>query len=269
MDEALEDARFLAGSSNRVAALDVLASGPTSRDELSSSVDASKGTIRRILRDFEDRGWVEQEGATYTTTEAGETIAVEFTCLLDTIRATYRLDGAQEWLPTDALGFGLDRLADARVTLPQEDHVITPLDRMDALVRDASVSRIFSPGVSISTVSANRDAVVENGQQMELVLTERVVSTIVERSDLAAMMRDMVETGRVTVFEIENDVPPMTLCILDGVVVLGLIGNGLPVGVVESSDEIVRQWADEFFEDKQERGDELPATAFSSGSGTR
>lgn len=248
MSSAFDAVSFLAGSSNRVAVLEALASSPMRRDDLLTRIDASRVTCQRILTELEERGWVEREGAEYAATATGKTIAREFDQFLDTVRVTDRLGDVMEWLPTETFGFDIGRFADARVTLPTDGPYIAPIARVDELIRAASESKVLAPGVSASTIGANRDAVVESGQDFEIVLPEAAIAFIKADPGLSETFDEIVEAESATVYVTTKSPPEMMVALLDGTTVRGLLGDSLPRGVIESEDEAVYQWARETFE---------------------
>ena len=262
MDRAYDDVRFLARSTNRAAVLAGVRDGPVTRDELLAGVDASRVTLRRILGELTDRGWVERGPEGFEATTRGTVVAAEFERLVDAMRATHRLEGVLEWLPTDALEFDLGRLADAEVTRPDVSGAIAPVARVDELIREADEATVVSAGISASTVAANRDAVVEGGQRFEGVIPEAARRIVEESPEVAAAMREMLASGRAELSVTEEPVPEMMMAILDERVVFGLLGDGLPRGVVETEDEAVRGWARTFFERHRAAAEPLTADAF-------
>ena len=248
MDPAFDDVRFLAGSSNRVDVLGALMSGPMTRDGLLAQVEASRVTCQRILAELKERGWIRYQEPEYAATAVGRTIFREFEQFLDTVRATRRLDDVMPWLPIEAFDFSIGRLAEARVTIPNDTHYAATIRRVDELIRGASESMVLSHGVSSSTVAATRDAVVEHGQHFEIVLPEYTISYIEADAPLLETFSELVEAEGATVYVTPNSPPEMMVALLDDVAVLGLLGDGLPRGVIESEDGVVCKWARDTFE---------------------
>lgn len=264
MDGAFEDVRFLANSENRSAVLGIVAEGPVSREEILAQVDASRVTLRRILGEFEDRGWVERGDEGFATTAAGSVVATEFEASVDAMRAVHTLEGVIEWLPVDVLGFEVGRLADAQVTRPGSATTIAPVERVDELVRDAEEAVVLSAGVSASTVAANRDAVVEDGQQFAGVIGRPALGAIHDSEELSRPLRAMLETGHAELAVATEPVPHMMLAVLDDTVVFGLLGEGLPRGVVESDDPEVRRWAENALADHRAAAEPVSAADLES-----
>lgn len=71
MYSSLNDVKFLAQSSNRVAVLDALDESPRPPHELREVTGASRMTVHRILDDLKDRGWIIRENGQCESTHLG------------------------------------------------------------------------------------------------------------------------------------------------------------------------------------------------------
>ena len=123
METSLAEVEFLALSENRVEVLRLLAEGARDRSELAAETGASQATLGRILRDFEERSWVERRGGEYTATATGRLVSRGFTDLLDILATERELRGVVEYLPAEELTFDLRHLSDATVTVPSGTRV--------------------------------------------------------------------------------------------------------------------------------------------------
>lgn len=88
----MADISFLTRSEHRVVSLVAMAVRPRSRSELGEMTGASSSTIRRTLRQFEDRHWIARDGYQYETTELGAFIAATMSDLLDRFETKFETD---------------------------------------------------------------------------------------------------------------------------------------------------------------------------------
>ena len=92
MASTMADISFLTRSEHRVVSLVAMAVRPRSRSELGEMTGASSSTIRRTLRQFEDRHWIARDGYQYETTELGAFIAATMSDLLDRFETKFETD---------------------------------------------------------------------------------------------------------------------------------------------------------------------------------
>lgn len=257
---ALEDVDFLARSEHRVAVLGRLAGGPQTRRELHERTGISQPTLGRIFGDFEDRHWVERSGHEYALTPCGELVWEAFGDLLDTVETVQRLDGVAEHLPADELGLDLRALADATVTTPSEGNALAHVTRLEELWYGSSRGRVVidmvPPGSPID--NRNRADWFEAGDQhYEAINTAEMLDPVLADPEIAAMFRVGLSSPRMRIYRYEGEIP----------LVFGMAGgtaflapkdrSGMPVALVESTDERVLSWVDEQWETYRVQSTEL------------
>lgn len=266
MAEPLEEIEFLARSRNRIRVLEALSSGPHTRQELQDAVAASQPTLARILRDFEDRQWIEKDGGTYETTHLGAFVASGFRSLLSVMETEARLRGVAELLPTEAFGFGLERLADARITTPTQADPGRPLNRATELASEAATHRIVSYVLNHEMLETIDEATTDVEQSFQGVVTAETLDAL--QSDfgswrrLRSLARSEAASLRLTTREI-----PFAAGVADETVYLFLRDDeGLLRALLESDDSAVRSWAVEKTEQYRATGEELDPSALDEPS---
>jgi predicted transcriptional regulator len=231
---------FLAGSPNRVAVLDaLLALGPVARPDLVEAVGVSRVTVGRILDDFAARGWVAREGGTCRITLVGEVVCEAFGSLLWTVESMDRLSAVQPWLPAD---FDVDprRLASARITVPTWSDSVAPIRRAAELCAGLDVLRVCASGVAPDVIRGIRDAAVEDGADVEVVMTATALDVVRADPTMRGWFADLVDSGgRVY----EHPGHPYLVATCDRVAIVGVNDeSGAPRGLVESTDLAVFDW---------------------------
>jgi predicted transcriptional regulator len=262
MYSSLDDVEFLVRSPSRMAVLDAIHEAPRTRDELKESTDASRTTLSRMLADFEDRGWVERTNSRYQSTPEGAFVASEVTRLLENMETAEKLDGALRWLPTDEFGFDLRHLRDAEIiTLQWNDPASMRLlaEHLDG----ASRVRSMADSVSREVVDILRELTVEGGGTYEGILSPGAIEIIREHPALREQVREMLGSGRATVYRYDGEeVRSMVMCFDDVVALCNHASGGPRMEGIMTDDATVRSWAESYFDSVRTDAECLDVEAF-------
>jgi predicted transcriptional regulator len=174
---SVADVDFLSGSANRVRVLELLSEAVYTRRELQETIGVSRSTVNRILDDFEARGWVEFDGRRYHASPPGALLSAAFGSLLATAEQVAKLVVVVRSLSPD-VDFDPLHLANAEITVPNRSDVVAPARRSAEYMRRSRHVRLLVPFYTLDSLQANRDAVVEDGQSLEAVLTTGVLALI-------------------------------------------------------------------------------------------
>jgi predicted transcriptional regulator len=231
---------FLAGSPNRLAVLETLAElTSASRAELVDAAGVSRVTVGRILDDFAARRWVSRDRGSCRITPTGEVVCETFRSLLRTVESMDRLAVVQPWLPAD---FDVDarRLASARITVPTWSDSVAPVRRAADLCYGLDELRVCASGVAPDVIQAIRDAAVEEGTGVEVVMTAAALDVVRDEPTMRGWFTDLVDAGgRVY----EHPGHPYLVATCDRVGIVGMNDDsGAPRGLVESADLAVLGW---------------------------
>ncbi|WP_121820627.1 helix-turn-helix transcriptional regulator [Halostella salina] len=245
----LEQVAYLARAESRVRILEaLLESGPATQRDLRTRLDASRTTVARSLRSLEETGWVDPEARTYRLTPAGRLVADSFLDLVDTVRLTEELSEFLTWFPRSELPFDLARLADAEVTTSDAGDPYAPARTQSEILRTADRVRLFLPSIDMEGTKLIAEQVTDGGLDAETLIAPDLEATI-ESDEYAPLLREKVETGRSDVYVAESDLGFYLGIADDGTVQIGVEDDdGLPRALVETTDERVREWAEETYE---------------------
>lgn len=213
MGSTLEDISFLTRSEHRVSALVAMAVRPRSRSELGEITGASSSTIRRTLRDFEERHWIERDGYEYDTTELGAFIAESMSELLDRFETERELRRVWEWLPASMEGFDLAMCVNATVTVATAADPYQPVTRFTELL--SSTDGLQFVGFDVAVLEPSRATLCERiveGMAAELIAPPRVVRYI--RSTYPDAFHRPLESGNLTL-RVHQELPPYGVAIVD------------------------------------------------------
>lgn len=136
MGSPIDDTAYLARSEYRAPTLVALAVRPRSRFKLWEMAGVSESAIRRTLREYEDRGWVQRTGYQYETTELGGFIAASVADLIERFETEQRLRAVWDCLPGEEHSFSFDMITDATVTVADAGDPYRPVNRFTQLLRE-------------------------------------------------------------------------------------------------------------------------------------
>lgn len=247
---AIDDIEFLARSPHRVEVLGALADAPRTRHELKERADVSRVTIRRLLEDLDERGWIVNENGQYEATARGRTVSREFARLHANLSVADSLDDALEWLPTEEFEFDLARLHDADVLRASSWETQTEAIRHAAdCVHGAERIRGTAIGFSHEVVDAIRELVVGGEGSFEMVVDETALGMIRNDEGLRHRFRDILGAQGGALHRYTGAAPLHMVCTFDELVVIcGHVDEGPPPGTLETTDHEVHEWARSYYE---------------------
>lgn len=249
VETQLEAVEFLSRSSSRVKVLDLIRTAPRTRDDLKETTDVSRVTLTRILNELEDHNWIERTNHRYEPTPRGAFVAAEFTQLLANMAAAEELDDVLWWLPTEQLGFDLECLRDAELSVQSRSDHTAAIRHVAALVHDADRVRGIATGVSREVIDAFRDLTVDRGGSLDLILEPTAVDIVRTDAGLRQEFRHVLESGEATVYRYDGEAPVVMMLFSDDAVsICGHDDQGPPPGSVQSTDTTVQSWAEGYFE---------------------
>lgn len=264
MSSSLEDIEFLARSPHRVEVLEALADAPRTRHELKERADVSRITIRRLLDDLAERGWIEHDNSQYEATASGRVAAREFARLQSNLSVADRLDDALEWLPTDEFDFDLTYLRDADVLPSESWESQTEVIRHAAdLVNGTRRIEGTAIGFSHEVVDEIRDHVVSGDGEFEVVVDETCLRMIRNDSGLRERFHDMLASGNALLHRYDGEAPlHMVIAFDDLVSICGHVDGGPPPGALESTEPTVLDWAQSYFEEARAASEPIDVEVF-------
>ncbi|MFB6173466.1 MAG: helix-turn-helix transcriptional regulator [Halobacteriales archaeon] len=248
MDAALDDVEFLARSPNRVAVLQSLAAERRTRSELAAETGASQATLGRILADFEERSWVRRVDGAYEATATGDLVADAVADLVAALDLERDLREIVEYLPTEALGFDLARLADAEITVPTETRPNAPVRRLLELERAAGEVRAFSHAFNEQTLDLLAERTAAGDVAFRGVFAPAAVDALRSDPSLRERLRTVVGADTAAVRVRSAGIPVAGTIADDRVHVLVRDDSGVLRAAIDTDDPAVYEWAERAFE---------------------
>lgn len=257
-DSPIEDFAYLARAEHRAPTLVALTVRPRSRSELWELAGVSESTIRRTLREFEERGWIRRNGYRYEATQTGALIATGVADLLERFETERQLRDVWSWLPGEENDFSVDLCVDSVVSVAEADDPYRPVNRFVSLFREADSIRFV--GIDVAMIEPCREELCErirDGMQTEFINRPRVVTYI--RSTQPEPFAAALESGNLTV-QLHDDLPPYGVCLFpDRVAIAGYDPDSVTVRVlVDTDNPEARDWAESFYESYRRRTPTIP-----------
>lgn len=242
MDRVLAEIEFLARSANRGDVLTLVAEAPHDRQALARATGASQPTLGRILRDFEERGWVQATEGGYTATATGRLVAEGLTALSERLAAELHLREISGWLPTGDLGFDLQRLGEATITTPTQTRPSAPISRVIELIEAAREVWVFSHAFNEQTLAAVVEWVAGGGE-FNGVFSATAIEAVTHETMLREQLQQLhtADSARIRIME---DEIPLAVVVTDEAVSLLLRDDDRRLqAAVDTDDSEVRDWA--------------------------
>jgi predicted transcriptional regulator len=261
-EDALSNMAYLARSTNRIEILETLATGPHATREIEAATGASRSTVERISSELEQRDWAERTNdGTYALTGVGEHVATETGRYVGALQAIARLGEAVTWLPTDELTTGLHRFSEATVRRPESHDVAAADTRIISLMQRSDVFACLSNTAgTIGLETRMMEEFVEGRLDVENVMTPAELDIYLDDPERASRWQEYVEAGA-KVYCYRGRIP-CNLILVDDAVFLG--DRQLEtVGVIESADDAVREWAGSVLDSYRNDAERLDPSAFS------
>lgn len=244
----LDEVAFLARSGHRVTALAALAERPQSRGDLQEVTGASRSTIGRTLRAFEDRHWVSKNGNLYEATELGAFVVKGLQKLIERIETEQQFRDTWQWLPSEASGFTVEMATNAVVTVAETDSPYRPVNRFTALLRETS--RFQFIGIDVALLEPCKDELqqqIVDGMQADIVDPPSVAKYIL--STYPDHCSAPLESGNLKV-KVHDDLPPYGVGIFDDRIAISGYDqeSGMVRVLVDTDSSDAREWALSTFE---------------------
>ncbi|WP_129114758.1 helix-turn-helix transcriptional regulator [Halegenticoccus tardaugens] len=246
-DSPIDDVGYLTRAEHRVPTLLALTVRPRSRSELWELTGVSSSTIRRTLREFEDRNWVRKNGYQFEATPLGAFVAAAMVEVIERVETERRLRDVWHWLPGEESGFTIEMCSDAVVTVADADDPYRPANRFTSLLRETDRFRFV--GFDVALFEPCKDELcrrIVDGMEAEIVDPPRVARYI--RSTCPELFAETLESGNLTV-RLHDALPPYGVGILDSrIAVSGYDPDSVTVRVLVDTDASeAREWAESVY----------------------
>lgn len=238
--------------------LESLGDEPKDKRTLVAELDYSRSTVNRGIRELEALDLVAYDDGGYRITSVGELVATDFADLADAAELRLQYKPFLEWMPEDEFDMDLDLLREGDLVLPEPGDPYAMVNHHVATIGQADTMKAVLPLTGLHAQQTAHAQVVENGAEVELVVTPDVAHTMESDPDYAGLTEDMAATGRFEIYEFDGDIPYF-VGVLDDTVQIGVDEDGEPRALVETTHPEVRAWAEATFEEYKQHAEPVIA----------
>ena len=156
--------------------------------------------------------------------------------MLDTARTVSELSEFLRWMSTDASTPDFLRFRDGDPYAPER--------KQTEILRTAERLRFLLPSVDIEGTKTLTEETTGHALEAGTILSPSLESTF-ESGEFAPYVREVIESGRSTLFVAERNLPSYLGLADDGRVQIGVEDDaGFPRSLLETTDADVRAWAE-------------------------
>lgn len=211
--------QFILRSRNRIRVLCRLSESPATKTELHQDLSVARSTVRRLVSELEERGWVYSVGSTCHAVYPAHLVIGTLRKVIDDVDKATRLIGFFETVPIEErdafsafpVEAVLENLESIRVTLPTKTSPYGPRTELQALVTEAHSLRGFLPTLEPLHEPCGEMIEVDGGRA-ELIVPADTLHLTSEQPEEWASNLDPDLSQRILV---GDDVPRFALVLLE------------------------------------------------------
>jgi predicted transcriptional regulator len=228
---------------------------PLSQRDISDRCGISKSTAHRNVKSLIDKGILRKENGGYVLTDIGEVVADE------TARYVSRIQKAKKNpnIPDFVLDTGLEieHVVDGKVTRSSRGNPLAPLSRLAEVTKKAEKAHVMTNSVAPESLDAGLGRVLDGEQDIEVVVGERVLESMLGTGWLGDKLLEAVSTENLRIWICE-DLIPHQICVIDSKLCYSIENeSGMPVALLETENDEAIRWAKRVFEKHREEARRL------------
>lgn len=252
----LADINYLARSQNRFRLLETICTSSCRRDDLRRRFDIHRTTLRKNLRELEDRNWIKSSPSdnTYRGSPAGRIVVESLRETLSDFRTADQLEKIHPFLPEDP-SIRTQTLCACNVTRCDVDGPYAPMHRLFTLVGETESLHSFTPVFTPLYVEWFDDQ-SPDAHEFEIIGPPEFFDTI--RSEYGSALDQALDAASVTLL-VSNDLPQFGVTLFDDVGVIAAYDHNMRLhSLLEAGPEQqqVIEWAEQQYEIQRNTADE-------------
>lgn len=233
----------------RVSFLECVQEGEKDKRTLVDSLEFSRSTVDRGVRELEALGFLTFGNDGYEPTTCGRMAAEGYRQFEHQVRTLLEFQPLLQWIDFDDCDFDLRWLVDATLYTPERGDPYAMINRHVQLVKQATTGRFLLPYVGQHATEAAHESVHQHDGEHELIVAPSVVETFQTNPTYAEMIEKITEVGSVHVFVYDEPFPYSLAIIDDEIVQIVADENEEPRALLESNTPEIREWAHQKFEE--------------------
>lgn len=230
----------------RKAVVDCLHEGVTAKREMVSTLDVSRPTVDRSIRDLEEQGVIERRDGEYKFTLYGLFVVNKFRNVLSTYETFIKVRPLLLSLPAET-DLTMSVLEEAEVRVPQEYAPLEPLRYCEEEVRAASEVKVILPTLLPRQLEFFAEQAAAADLECDIIVPEAAVEVLLT-SYADYLERLLAADGRCRVWSTESPTEYGVLLIDSDVVhIIGYSKDGGLTAVISNDATVAVEWAENVF----------------------
>lgn len=252
----LADINYLARSQNRFRLLETICTSSCRREDLRRRFEIHRTTLRKNLRELEDRDWIESSPSdnTYRGSPAGRIVVESLRDTLSDFRTADQLEKILPFLPENPSIRTLTLRA-CNVTRCDVDGPYAPMHRLFTLVEETESLHSFTPVFTPLYVEGFADQ-SPDAHEFEIIGPPEFFDTM--RSEYGSSLDQALGAASVTLL-VSNDLPQFGVFLFDDAGVIAAYDHNMRLhSLLEAGPEQqqVIEWAEQQYETQRNTADE-------------
>jgi predicted transcriptional regulator len=230
----------------RKAVVDCLHEGITAKRDMVNTLDISRPTVDRSIRDLEDQGVIERGDGDYKFTLYGLFVVNKFRNILSTYETFIRVRPLLLSLPSET-DLTMNVLEQAEVTVPKEYAPLEPLRYCEGQIQDASEIKVILPTLLPRQLEFFADQVANGTLECDLIVREEAVDVLL--TSYAEYLEALLNADdRCRVWSTTDPTEYGVLLIdSDEVHIIGYSKDGGITAVITNDSNTAVEWAENVF----------------------
>ncbi len=239
--------------SRRADLLRALRSGPQAKRGLVSELPISRSTVDRAVRELESSGLVTRDSGTVGLTFAGRLTLSAYEEFYEGLAGVRQAAEVIAPIPPDAsMDLAVFERAKIVGSEPYAPH--QPIQELQDYIRGADRIRGVASAVLPEYVTLYSQQIIEEGSEVELVVSEPVLQTLVGQYDES--LEASLATGRLDLYSVDVTPPFSTIIAHRDAPELAVVvfGDSGATGLIHNDAAKAVRWGEEWIDDWMERG---------------
>ena len=230
----------------RKAVVDCLHEGITAKREMVQTLDISRPTVDRSIRDLEEQGVIERRDGEYKFTLYGLFVVNKFRNILSTYETFIKVRPLLLSLPSET-DLTMNVLEQAEVTVPDEYAPLEPLRYCEEEIQSASEIKVILPTLLPRQLEFFAEQAEHSTLEIDLIVREEAVEVLL--TSYAEYLEALLDAdGRCRVWSTEAPTEYGVLLIDSTEVhIIGYGNQGGITAVITNDSNVAVEWAEHLF----------------------
>ncbi|WP_323676036.1 winged helix-turn-helix domain-containing protein [Halorubellus sp. PRR65] len=173
-----------------------------------------------------------------------DAIVDKFLDLEETVATVDHLQAFLQWTTPDAFDVDLEQLRDAEITVAESENPWAMVNAHVSQLREAEDLRLALPVAGLHGYEVLHERVLAGEATVDSVVTDGVAEAMTTDPEYAPFTADLLAADGFEMRRTSTEIP-FFVGVLDDVVQVGVDEGGEPRALLETENDVVREWARE------------------------